>query len=233
MSGSKNFLVVGGSSGIGLALSKQLITNNHQVWSASRSGKVHDGVQAISYDATKDEFPSNTLPEQLDGLAYCPGTINLKPFHRLSDQEFLDDFQLNVLGAIRVIRTVLPLLKNSDQASVVLFSTVAVSQGMSFHASVAASKGALEGLTRSLAAELAPKIRVNCIAPSLTNTPLAGRILSSDEKIKASHERHPLKRIGEPDDIASLATFLLSESSSWMTGQVLGLDGGMSSIRGL
>jgi NAD(P)-dependent dehydrogenase (short-subunit alcohol dehydrogenase family) len=167
----------------------------------------------------------------LDGVVYCPGSINLKPFHRITDQEFIEEFNLNVLGAVRVVRTVLPLLKNSSQSSIVFFSTIAVQQGMPFHASIATAKGALEGLTRSLAAEYAPKIRVNCIAPSLTNTPLASRLLSTDEKKKASDERHPLKRIGEPEDLANLAAFLLSPQSSWITGQVIHVDGGLSSIR--
>lgn len=232
MADSKNYLIIGGSSGIGLALAQQLVNNNHVIIT-SRSGKTVPGASTISFDALTDTLPVQELPPTLDGLVYCPGSINLKPIHRLTDQEFLDDFHLNVLGAVRVIRSVLPLLKNSVAPSIVLFSTVAVSQGMAFHASVAASKGAVEGLTRSLAAELAPKIRVNAIAPSLTNTPLASRLLGSEEKIKASDERHPLKRIGKPEDIASLASYLLKPESGWMTGQVIGMDGGMSSIRGI
>ncbi|MGB1411526.1 MAG: SDR family NAD(P)-dependent oxidoreductase, partial [Flavobacteriaceae bacterium] len=141
------------------------------------------------------------------------------------------DFDINVMGFVRSMKTVLPNLLVSEQASVVLYSTVAVKQGMPFHASVAAAKGALEGLTRSLAAEYAPKIRVNAVAPSLTQTPLAGKLLSSEEKIEKMNERHPLKRIGTPQDMAEITCFLLSESSSWMTGQILGVDGGMSSLK--
>ncbi len=164
-------------------------------------------------------------------LAYLPGTIQLKPFHRFTDEEFMADFKLNTLLAAKTIRDLLMLLKAGGQSSVVLFSTVAVQQGMPFHASVAMAKGALEGLTRSLAAELAPKIRVNAIAPSITDTPLASRILSSEEKKKASGERHPLKRVGEVGDIAEAAVYLLSEKSSWVSGQILHVDGGMSALR--
>jgi len=228
MGDTKNYLIIGGNSGIGKAIADQLKKDGHSVILASRKG----GDEAtLLYDATKDELKADDLPAQLHGLVYCPGSINLKPFHRLTDQEFLDDFSLNVLGAVRTIRSVLSLLKNADKSSIVLFSTVAVQQGMPFHASVAASKGAIEGLTRSLAAELAPKIRVNAIAPSLTNTPLAGKLLSSDDKKKASDERHPLKRTGEADDIAQMATFLLSEQASWVTGQIFHVDGGLSALR--
>jgi 3-oxoacyl-[acyl-carrier protein] reductase len=227
----KNYLIIGGSTGIGLALARQLHTQGHHVMVAARRIIDEPGISSVHFDATLDDAALLDLPEKLDGLAYCPGSINLKPFHRLTDQEFTDDFQLNVMGAVRVVRSVLPKLKNAGQASVVFFSTVAVKQGMPFHASVAASKGALEGLTKSLAAEWAPVIRVNCIAPSLTDTPLAARILSSEEKKKTSGERHPLKRVGEADDIASMATFLLSSEASWVSGQILHVDGGMSSLR--
>lgn len=220
----KSFLIVGGTSGIGLALTNLLKEKKHSVITASRTGD-------IVYDAKVDVLDLSKLPPVLDGFVYCPGSINLKPFHRLSEQDFLDDFTINVLGAVKTIQTILPLLKNSSQASIVLFSTVAVNQGMSFHTSVAASKGAVEGLTRSLAAEFAPKIRVNCIAPSLTDTPLAAKLVGNSEKRKVAADRHPLKQIGTADDIAELAYFLLSDQSKWMSGQVLGLDGGMSSLR--
>ncbi len=221
----KNYLIIGASSGIGKALTELLKSKRHTVITASR----HDA--DILFDATKDTLDVNQLPAQLDGLVYCPGSINLKPFARLTDQEFKDDFELNVLGAVNVIRTALPLLKNAEQSSIVLFSTVAVNQGMPFHTSVSASKGALEGLTKSMAAEFSPKIRVNCIAPSLTDTPLASKLLSSDEKKKSSGDRHPLKRVGEAIDIARMADFLLSDEASWITGQILRVDGGMSTLR--
>jgi NAD(P)-dependent dehydrogenase (short-subunit alcohol dehydrogenase family) len=227
----KNFLVIGGTSGIGLELVKKLSANGHQVYSASRRPFGAEGAIHFVFDARQDELPLASLPSPLDGLVYCPGSINLKPFLRLTDEEFLEDFHLNCLGAIRCIRAALPLLKNADHSAILLFSTVAVQQGMPYHASIAAAKGAIEGLAKSLAAELAPKIRVNVIAPSLTNTPLASRILSSEEKQKVSAERHPLKRIGTAGDIASLAYFLLSDESSWITGQVMHVDGGLTTVR--
>jgi NAD(P)-dependent dehydrogenase (short-subunit alcohol dehydrogenase family) len=230
MSDSKKYLIIGASSGTGAALLSILKADHHQVITASRRD-VADSDTHITIDVTKDELDVSQLPDSLDGLVYCPGSINLKPFNRISDQEFLDEFNLNVTGAIKVVRKVLPLLKNSQQASIVFFSTIAVQQGMPFHSSVAVAKGALEGLTRSLAAEFAPRIRVNCIAPSLTNTPLAARLLSSEEKKKASDERHPLKRTGEPEDIARLASFLLTSQASWITGQIIHADGGLSALR--
>lgn len=221
----KNYFVIGASSGIGKSLVGILKDKGHQVITASR----HDA--DIVFDSTKDILDVTKLPAQLDGLVYCPGSINLKPFARLSDQEFTDDFELNVLGAIKVIRTVLPLLKSVEQSAIILFSTVAVDQGMPFHTSVSVSKGAIEGLTKSMAAEFSPKIRVNCIAPSLTDTPLAAKLLSSEEKKKASGDRHPLKRVGEAIDIAHMANFLLSDEARWITGQILRVDGGMSTLR--
>jgi NAD(P)-dependent dehydrogenase (short-subunit alcohol dehydrogenase family) len=171
------------------------------------------------------------LPDVIDGLVYCPGSINLKPFHRFSDDDFMKDFELQVLGAVKVIRAVLPKLKKAEQASIVLFSTVAVANGFPFHSQVSTSKGALEGLTRALAAEYAPKIRVNCIAPSLVDTPLAGQLLNNEKKVEVNAQRHPLKRVGRPDDIAMAVEYLLSEKSSWVTGQVLKIDGGISSLK--
>jgi len=221
---SKTYLIIGASSGIGLALSHLLKAEGHQVIEASRHGD-------LKFDALTDSFDSTSLPEKLDGVAYCPGSINLKPFHRLSTQDFNDDFAINVLGAVKVIQAVLPKLKNAEQSAIVFFSTVAVAQGMPFHASVAAAKGALEGLTKSLAAELAPKIRVNCIAPSLTDTPLAAKLLANEDKKKASAERHPLKQIGTSEDIAALTAFLLSTKSKWISGQIIGIDGGLSTLR--
>lgn len=226
MNDTKNYLIIGGSSGIGAELVKILKAAGHRVITASRSESAD-----IRFDALKDELNISQLPEQLDGLVYCPGSINLKPINRLTDDDFKQEFDLNVLGFVRVLRSVLPQLKKSESASVVLYSTVAVQQGMPFHASVAAAKGAVEGICRALAAELAPRIRVNCIAPSLVNTPLANRLLSSPEKKKASDERHPLKRTGEPKDIAQLSAFLLSDAASWMSGQVIHADGGLSSLR--
>ena len=225
----KNILLIGGSSGIGLATAK-LLTQNHEVYIASRSSDSLIGldIHHLPFDVTTDDLSTLDLPAELSGLVYCPGSINLRPFKGLKPEAFEADFQINVLGFIRSLQVVLPkLTKNS---SVVLYSTVAVKVGMPFHASVATSKGALEGLGKSLAAELAPKTRVNVIAPSITNTPLADRFLNNEVKMEKSAQRHPLKRVGEADDIAAMTRFLLSDDSSWMTGQILGLDGGMSTL---
>jgi 3-oxoacyl-[acyl-carrier protein] reductase len=230
---SKNILIVGASSGIGLETAKSLISKGYNVLSASRNQPELDGIIHITWDAQNpDSQAFASLPDEIHGIVYCPGTINLKPFHRLSQEDFKNDFQINVLGAVSVIQAILPKLKKADGASIVLFSTVAAKLGMGFHASVAASKGAIEGLTLSLAAELASaKIRVNCIAPSLTDTPLAKNLLSSDEKKEASNKRHPIGRFGTSIDIANIAAFLISDESSWITGQILGVDGGMGSIK--
>ena len=230
----KNFLIIGGSSGIGLSLTELLASdgNNVTVVARNQSEVISKmlGAKQIIADVTTDNF-SEQIPEALDGLVYCPGSINLKPFHRLTEADFLADFNINLIGAVKAIQAALPSLKKGKNPSIVLFSTVAVAQGMPFHASIAASKGAIEGLAKSLAAELAPVIRVNVIAPSLTNTPLASRILSSPEKIEAGANRHPLKKVGMPEDIASLAQFLLSEQAAWITGQIFGVDGGLSTLR--
>lgn len=229
-----NYLVIGGSSGIGLALVKKLVAERHNVWSASRQkGELIDGVNYIEFDVLGEvDKLKYELPDVLDGLAYCPGTINLKPFIRLSETDFLNDFKVNVLGAVKTIQASINALKKSQSASVLLFSTVAVQTGMSFHASIAASKGAIEGLTKSLAAEFAQnKIRVNAIAPSLTDTPLAQALVSTPEKREASDKRHPLGRIGTSKELSEAAYFLLSDNSSWITGQILGIDGGLSAIK--
>lgn len=230
---SKNILIIGASSGIGEATAQMLNKEGFNVYSASRTAPSVATVKHFTWDALNpDNTVFNELPDVLDGVIYCPGTINLKPFTRLNQDDFKTDFQINVLGAVSVIQNVLPRLKKSSSASIVLYSTVAVKIGMSFHASVASSKGAIEGLTRSLAAEFASnKIRVNCIAPSLTETPLAKNLLSSEEKKEASNKRHPIGRFGNVLDIASMTSFLISDDASWITGQILNIDGGMSSIK--
>ena len=225
----KNILLIGGSSGIGLATAK-LLTENHEVYIASRSSDSLTGldIHHLPFDVTTDDLSTLDLPAELSGLVYCPGSINLRPFKGLKPEAFEADFQINVMGFVKSLQAVLPKL--TTNSSVVLYSTVAVKVGMPFHASVAASKGALEGLSKSLAAELAPKTRVNVIAPSITNTPLADRFLNNEAKMEKSAQRHPLKRVGEASDIAAMTRFLLSDDSSWMTGQILGLDGGMSTL---
>jgi len=228
---SRTILLIGGNSGTGLATARRLLYKGDSVIAAARNaGPLAElGIQVQPFDALKPV--AFDLPPVLDGLVYYPGTIMLKPFHRLTADDFLTDFGVNCLGAVSAIQSALPALKAAPAASIVLFSTVAVAQGMPFHASIAAAKAAVEGLARSLAAELAPKIRVNVIAPSLTDTPLADALLNTDSKREASAKRHPLQRIGEPDDVAELAAFLLSDASKFMTGQVLRPDGGLSSLR--
>tara|TARA_R110002049_G_scaffold302804_2_gene496252 strand:- start:402 stop:1094 length:693 start_codon:yes stop_codon:yes gene_type:complete len=229
---SKTYLIVGGTSGIGNAIVKQLSASGNQVIVASREEKNLEGLSNVTFQKLDvNEVVELDLPESIDGLAYCPGSINLKPFHRIKEEDFLAEFQLNAMGAVKVIQHALPKLKKADNASIVLFSTVAVQTGLTFHTSIAMAKGALEGLGRSLASELAPKIRVNLVAPSLTDTPLATSLLSSDEKRNANADRHPLKKIGTSDDIANAAVYLLTDQSSWMTGQVLHVDGGMSRLK--
>ena len=228
----KNILIIGGSSGIGRAL-VDILLPVHNVYVASRSNEslTNTGVTHISYDVMNDALDISSLPEQLDGFVYCPGSINLRPFRGLKPQTFQDDFNLNVIGAVKSIQSVLPLLQKSPQASLVFYSTVAVSTGMPFHASVASSKGAIEGLTRSLAAEYAPKFRVNCIAPSLTDTPLADKFLNNEAKLEKAKERHPLKQVGTAKNIAQMTAFLLGEESHWMTGQILHVDGGIGDLK--
>jgi len=233
--GSASFVVVGGSSGIGLEVTRRLAAKKFSVMMISRSAdSLADlsGVNHLTVDVTRDEIDAGSLPDRIQGLIYCPGSIHLRPFHRLKEDDFLADLQINLLGAVKAIQACLPGLKKADRpSSIVLFSTVAVRTGMPFHASIASAKGALEGLTRSLAAEFAPKIRVNAIAPSLTDTRLAKTLLSDDGKRAAAADRHPLKRFGNPGDIAAAATFLLEDSSSWVTGQVIAVDGGMGALR--
>lgn len=227
-----NILVIGGSSGIGLSTTELLVNKNKQVYATyNHSENKIDGATYFHLDVNQQEWDLSVLPEVIDGLVYCPGKINLKPFARLKAEDFLDDYKIQVLGAIKAIQLLLPKLKKSNSASIVLFSTVAVQTGFSFHSIVSSSKGAIEGLTRALAAELAPSIRVNCIAPSITDTPLAGNLLNTPEKKEGNAQRHPLKKVGEAKDIANAVAFLLSEESSWMTGQIMHIDGGISNLR--
>lgn len=223
-------LIIGASSGIGLTLSKNLIQSGDEVISISRTKPSLDSITFYEYDILSDE-PLPVIDGKIDSIVYCPGSINLKPFRTLKKQDFLNDFNLNVYGAIKIIQHYQPNLLQSNNASIVLFSTVAVNNGMPFHSSISVSKGAIEGLTKSLAAEFAPKVRVNCIAPSLTKTPLADKLLNTPEKIEASNQRHPLKRIGNTEDIANAAEFLISEKGSWITGQIIHVDGGMSTLK--
>ena len=228
----RTYLIVGGSSGIGKEIVDDLSQNGDRVIATfcTHEKSSNGNVEYRYLNVTDGAIELDQFPESIDGLVYCPGTINLKPFNRFSPADFLEDYELQVLGAIKVIQFALPALRNGDSPSILLFSTVAVQKGFNFHAQVSTSKGALEGLVRSLAAEFAPNIRVNAIAPGLTDTPLAARLLSTEKKRASLNEMNPMGRVGHVSDISGLATYLLSEKSGWITGQILHMDGGMSAI---
>lgn len=223
--------MIGGSYGIGLPLVK-ILNKDFNVYVACRTNDQlqSENINFIKFDALNDEFDNSLIPDEIHGFVYLPGSINLRPFKGLSIEAFKQDLEINLISLIKVLKTVMPKLMASDYSSIVLMSTVAVQRGMPFHSSVSASKGAIEGLTKSLAAEYAPKIRVNAVAPSIVDTPLANRFLNNDLKIEKSAQKHPLKRVGNSTDIAETINFLLSEKSSWMTGQIIGVDGGTSTL---
>jgi NAD(P)-dependent dehydrogenase (short-subunit alcohol dehydrogenase family) len=229
----KTHIIVGGTSGIGLEVTKLQSQNNRVIVLSREKRNLEEltNIEFYSADVTKSAEELPQISDPIDGIVYCPGTINLKPIKSLKIEDFQNDFEINLLGAIKVINKYFNNLKSSGKASIVLFSTVAVQTGMPYHASVASSKGAIEGLTRSLAAEFSPNIRVNCIAPSITNTPLADKLLNNESKLKASEDRHPLKRIGSSAEIAELAAFLLSDNAGFITGQIIKVDGGISSVK--
>ncbi len=233
----KNILVIGASSGIGLATARLLAAGGATLFTASRhlpAELAALGTTHITYDATQPVGAAfDALPEVLHGLVYCPGSIKLRPFERVPVEDFRSDFELNVLGAVQALQATIKRLKKAEGgASVVLFSTVAAAVGMSFHTSIATAKAAVEGLTRALAAEYAASgLRVNCLAPSLTDTPLAAALLNTPEKAEAGAKRHPLQRVGQPADLANMAAFLLSDQATFITGQVLAVDGGMGKLK--
>lgn len=229
-----NYLIIGASSGIGKALALQLAENGHQVFGTFNKNEIHPDHPGIKYahlNVLDENFSLDFLPETLSGVVYCPGSINLRPFDRIKPADFTNDYNLQVVGAIKTIQAVASKLKNSENAAIILFSSVAVQTGLPFHTQVAASKGAIEGLIKALAAEYAPKIRVNCIAPSLTDTPLAASFVNSEQKKEANAQRHPLKRIGTTEDIVNMVEFLLSTKASWITGQIMHVDGGISTLK--
>jgi NAD(P)-dependent dehydrogenase (short-subunit alcohol dehydrogenase family) len=225
----KTIIVIGGSKGIGNALITKLLDHS-KVINISRTSpeKTHSNLKHYSCDVTQDELPEI---ESADGLIYCPGSINLKPISRLSIEDFKEDFEINVLGAVKAIQKYLPVLKNGNKPAIVLFSTVAAKLGMPFHASIATSKAGVEGLVKSLGAELAPTIRVNAIAPTVTNTDLASKLLRNDKMIENITDRHPLKKFLNPEEVAGMAEFLLSDKAASLSGQIFEMDCGIVSFK--
>jgi len=225
----KNIVLIGGSHGIGKAIVDALQENNNIYVASRTSGDLsHPNVTHLPFDVHSDMLDLAALPEAIDGFVYCPGSINLKPFKMLGEQAFRDDMEVNFFQLVKVVQQLLPRM--AADSAMVFFSTVAVGTGMPYHTSVAAAKGAVEGFAKSLAAEYAPKIRINVIAPSLTDTNLASRLLNNDKKRELMAQRHPLKKIGNAEDVGNIAAFLLSDKSTWITGQILGVDGGKSTL---
>lgn len=229
---TKNILIIGASSDIGLEISKLANADGHNIYATSRDdANANNFDNFIQLDPNKSLDELDDLPEDIDGLVYCPGTINLRSLQRLTLEDIKNEMEVNFYGAFNIIKKVLPNLKKNDGASVVLFSSVAVKTGMPMHSSIAAAKGAVEGLAKSLAAELAPRVAINCIAPSIVDTKLAANILSTDERKQASADRHPLKTIGSINSIANSAYFLLQAKENWISGQIFRPDGGLSALK--
>lgn len=224
-----NIVVVGGSKGIGQAIVNSLIEKN-KIFNISRTAPLQSHANLTHYNC---DILSDDLPDldAIDTLIYCPGSINLKPISRLKLDDFRDDFEINVVGAVKAIQHYLPKIKNGKNPSILLFSTVATKLGMPFHASVAAAKSGLEGITKSLGAELAPTIRVNAIAPTVTNTDLAAKLLRNERMIENITDRHPLKKFLKPQEVADLATFLISEKANSISGQIFELDCGIVNFK--
>lgn len=224
-----NILLIGGSYGIGSEIAEQLVEAN-TVYVASRTKEGLSGLEVthIPFDAVSDDMSPLSLPKEIHGFVFCPGSINLRPLKMLDGNAFRQDMEINFFSLVKTVKAILP--KMAEKSSMVFFSTVATGMGMPFHTSIAAAKGAIEGFAKSLAAEYAPKIRVNTIAPSLVDTPLAGKLLNNHKKRELIAKSHPMKRVGTLKDIANMAVFLLDRENSWITGQVIGIDGGISSL---
>lgn len=226
-----NYIIAGASSGIGLELARLLIEKGHTVYALSRTpGPLHGNDRYIHlYHDFLTHDPLPDIAAETSGIAYCPGSIILKPFARISKEDIDNSYILNAGGALSFSQRYLANLKWADSPSIVFFSSVAVQTGIPFHTAVAMAKGALEGLTRAMAAELAPKIRVNAVAPSLTDTPLAAGLLSTGAKIEAARARHPLESVGTAKEIATIAYHLLTQYT-WVTGQVFNVNGGFGTV---
>jgi NAD(P)-dependent dehydrogenase (short-subunit alcohol dehydrogenase family) len=225
----KNILIIGGTKGIGKAIVEQLVNENIVICMSRNSTEFsHNNYTHTTFDSTVDELPD---VEKVDTLIYCPGSINLKPISTLSIDDFRKDFEINVIGAVKAIKKYIPILKKGLNPSILLFSTVATKLGMPYHASVSASKSAIDGIVKTLGAELAPKIRINAIAPTITKTELASKILRNDKVVENMIERHPLKKILSPEEVSKMAKFLISEDASSISGQIINMDAGIVSFK--
>ncbi|MFL1011516.1 SDR family NAD(P)-dependent oxidoreductase [Flavisericum labens] len=225
----KTIILIGGSKGIGNAILNKLI-DSCKIVNISRSSpkQDHPNLTHHSCDILKGDLPKI---KSADALIYCPGSINLKPISRLSTEDFQNDFEINVLGAVKSIQEYIPALKGGNTPSILLFSTVAAKLGMPFHASIATAKSGVEGLVKSLGAELAPTIRINAIAPTVTNTDLASKLLRNEKMIDNITERHPLKKFLEPEEVAEMASFLISDKTTSISGQIFNMDCGIVSFK--
>ena len=229
----KKTLIIGASSGIGKDLLNKQIQIGNQVYASYNRNEInfdHENLTKFKLDILNYNFDSNLITEKLDSLVYCPGTIKLKPFTSIKEEDFIEEFNINVMGFVKVFKSVVNLMKNSTSASVVGFSSVCAKRGFNYHSSIATSKSALEGLFLSLAKEYAPKIRFNIISPSIVNTPLSSHLLNHEKKIENIKSTHPLQKIGKPHDISSMANFLISNDAEWMTGTNLSIDGGKANL---
>jgi 3-oxoacyl-[acyl-carrier protein] reductase len=225
----KKILIIGGSKGIGNAILQQQLENNTVITISRNAPEItHPSLTHYSLDVLQDTLPEI---ESLDTLIYCPGSITLKPIGSLSIDDFRNDFEINVIGAVKVIQKYLPVLKKGNQPSILLFSTVAAKLGMPFHASIATAKAGVEGLVKSLGAELASSIRINAIAPTITDTSLAAGILRNDRMKENMVERHPMKGYLQPEEVANMADFLISEKAKSISGQIFEMDYGIVSFK--
>jgi 3-oxoacyl-[acyl-carrier protein] reductase len=225
----KNIVIIGGSKGIGNAILMQQLETK-RVYNISRTAPEmpHENLSHYSINILTDELPEI---EKIDTLIYCPGSINLKPIGSLSIADFRNDFEINVIGAIKAIQKYLPVLKKGTNPSILLFSTVAAKLGMPFHASIATAKAGVEGLVKSLGAELASTVRINAIAPTITETTLSANILRNDRMKGNMIERHPMKSYLKPEEVAEMANFLISEKAKSMSGQIFEMDYGVVSFK--
>ena len=225
----RNIIIIGGTKGIGKSIVSEVVENHNVVClSRNETDFSHNNYTFHRFDALVDDYPDL---DSVDCLIYCPGSINLKPISTLSLDDFRNDFELNVIGAVRAIKKYLNLLKKSESPSILLFSTVATKLGMPYHASVSVAKSGIDGLVKTLGSELAPKVRINAIAPTITNTELASKILRNDKVIENMVERHPLKKILSSDEVAKMASFLISEDASSISGQIFNMDAGIVSFK--